>query len=326
MGLHELAGQTSVVAPLLTKHFLSLDVVLQEHHPFGYDEHDAVVLGPQSSWKRILFILHQILSHDFFIFEGSPFTFHLYEVPFMKLLRRKFIIRFHGCDVRYREGGLQLGIAVCETCDQQCEPWKPSRTARLVKEAAACIVTTPDLLGFLPSAVFIPQAVNVPETWAERPDQYARSLRLRVIHAPSIRSRKGTDVVLQVLEKLSKTLPIDIVLLEHVPHSTVLSELDTADLVIDQLRVGWYGVLACEAMARGVPVIAYLRPEWVAKYQPDCPIVCADDASLEETVRALLTDSQRMKRIATQSRMFAKAVHSPEAVAEGILSVCRRAL
>lgn len=326
MGLHELAGQTSAIAPVLAKEFRSLDVVFQEHHPFHYDENKAVVLDPQSPWQRVVFILRQILSHDFFIFEGSPFTFHLYEVPLLRLLHRKFVIRFHGCDVRYREGGLARGLTVCQTCDQVCETWKPRRTARLVQAAAACIVTTPDLVDFVPGSVFIPQAVSIPADWGIRHTGQSVQRRYRIVHAPSIRSRKGTDVVLSTLNHLKERFPIDVVLLENVPNSTVLRELDCADLVVDQLRVGWYGVLACEAMARGVPVVATLRQEWVAEYQPRCPIVSADDVCLEQVIESLLADPLRMQQLSAESRAFAETVHSPEAVTAKVLDVCRRAV
>ena len=44
-------------------------------------------------------------------------------------------------------------------------------------------------------------------------------------------------------------------------HGEALGRLAAADLVVDQLVLGWYGAVAVEAMALGRPVLAYIRED-----------------------------------------------------------------
>ena len=48
--------------------------------------------------------------------------------------------------------------------------------------------------------------------------------------------------------------------MEQVSHEEALELYCQADLVVDQLRIGWYGALAVEVMKMGKPVVVYIEP------------------------------------------------------------------
>ncbi len=67
-------------------------------------------------------------------------------------------------------------------------------------------------------------------------------------------------------------------------------EYGKADIVIDQLRIGWYGAFAVEVMKMGKPVIAYINeddlkfiPQEMAK---DCreAMINANEESIEKVL------------------------------------------
>ncbi|MEA5088931.1 hypothetical protein, partial [Solidesulfovibrio sp.] len=98
-----------------------------------------------------------------------------------------------------------------------------------------------------------------------------------------------------------------------------------ADLLIDQLYVGWYGAVAVEAMKMGVPVLAYIRDEDL-RFLPgamarDCrelfPPVTAD--TLEEALCTLLDNPGLLHRAARQSLEYVHAWHDPVKVARYVL-------
>ena len=77
-----------------------------------------------------------------------------------------------------------------------------------------------------------------------------------MLHAPSRRIVKGTKYILDAVEELkSEGLKFDFKMVEGMKNSDAKELYRTADIVVDQLRIGWYGVLAVEAMALGKPVI-----------------------------------------------------------------------
>ena len=57
-----------------------------------------------------------------------------------------------------------------------------------------------------------------------------------------------------------------------------------ADIVIDQMIIGWYGLLTVEALAAGNMVVAYIEESLKEQLFPDCPIKIADLNSLESKI------------------------------------------
>src|SRR5438094_453806 len=75
-----------------------------------------------------------------------------------------------------------------------------------------------------------------------------------VVHAPSNRARKGTEQLVAACEGLE----VDLEIVEGLHHDEAFARYAAADIVVDQLNAGWYGVFALEAMALGKPVLTFL--------------------------------------------------------------------
>src|SRR5206468_10236050 len=114
------------------------------------------------------------------------------------------------------------------------------------------------------------------------PSDAARPL---VVHAPSNRAKKGTAHVIDACAEL----PVELDVVEGVPHDEARERYARADIVVDQLNAGWHGVFALEAMALGKPVVTYLKPDVVAQaeqaYGVRVPIVPATADTLVEALR-----------------------------------------
>ena len=81
-------------------------------------------------------------------------------------------------------------------------------------------------------------------------------------------------------------LDADLELVEGLHHDEAFERYRAADIVVDQLNAGWYGLFAIEAMALGKPVVTFLHDEAVrrteAAFGTRVPIVSAT----AETLRA----------------------------------------
>ena len=101
-----------------------------------------------------------------------------------------------------------------------------------------------------------------------------------------------------------------------------------ADLVIDQLNVGWHGLFAIESMALGKPCIVRLDATAVREteeaFGQRMPLINADADSLAGVIRELARDPERLPEIGRASRAYVEAVHGHVAVAERMLDVYRR--
>ena len=152
---------------------------------------------------------------------------------------------------------------------------------------------------------------------------------VRIVHAPSRRRSKGTDAVLEAIATLkAEGAPIELDLVENTPNHEARLRYAAADLVIDQLNVGWYGLFSIEAMALGKPCIVRLDRDAVAETEAafghPVPLINADRDTLVETLRGLVADPARLREIGQASRAYVEAVHAHTAVAERMLDVYRR--
>lgn len=82
-----------------------------------------------------------------------------------------------------------------------------------------------------------------------------------VAHSPSVRSKKGTELILRALEQAQREFGIEIELIEGVSFKDAIARRARAHIFVDQLNpeVGGFGCSAVEAMAQGCAVIADIR-------------------------------------------------------------------
>ncbi|MEW1545615.1 glycosyltransferase family 4 protein [Streptomyces tsukubensis] len=179
-------------------------------------------------------------------------------------------------------------------------------------------VTTPDLLLDLPMATWTPLVVDVKAWASDRPVMERK--RPKVLHAPSARWSKGTDRILPLLEDLDSRGIIEFQLAEGVSWSTVRSMMMDADIVIDQFAIGTYGTFACEGMAAGRPVIAYLDQESLDACGVVPPIVNATPQTLGAELERLLDDREATAQIGRDSAAFAREYHDGRATVAALSS------
>jgi hypothetical protein len=183
-----------------------------------------------------------------------------------------------------------------------------ARNRRTAAESGAPVfVTTPDLLDDAPNAVWTPLVIDV-DAWDCDRTVMERPVPV-VVHAPSRRWTKGSATILPVLQSLHDKGAIEFRLLEGVPHDRMHAFIQDADIVVDQLGIGSYGVLACEAMAAGKPVVAYIGESSAARYGPGLPVVNATPKNLEDVMESLLEDRDGTRRIAAASRRYVREIH-----------------
>ncbi len=140
---------------------------------------------------------------------------------------------------------------------------------------------------------------------------------MKVCHAPRIRSVKGTDRIVEVVEKLAETLPVKMVLIENMPHSEAIRLKSECHIAIDQIASGdmGYGVNSLESLAMGVCTVTNLS-EAYQNFIPDHPFALAEPHNLEQVLRELILDTQLRNRYAVAGPGWIKKTHHWKSVAE----------
>jgi glycosyltransferase involved in cell wall biosynthesis len=221
------------------------------------------------------------------------------QFPLLRLFRKKSLFHYLGSDIR---GKTRAELAFGRRADAQ-------------------VVGSYDALRWVPEAEVIPPGVDVAAIEPVPPSGRARPL---IVHAPSSRRRKGTEHVVAACEALDA----DLELVEGLHHDEAFARYREADLVVDQLNAGWYGVFAIEAMALGKPVVTFLHDEAVhgteTAFGVRVPIVSATKETLHDRLRDLVADPERRRRIGAESRAYVERVHDLNKVAERLLDLYAR--
>jgi len=153
----------------------------------------------------------------------------------------------------------------------------------------------------------------------------------RVAHAPSKRAVKGTESVIAAVESLrSRGAPVELDLIEGVPNREARTRYAAADVVVDQLRIGWYGMFAIESMALAKPVVVHLDEEAAAETEEafglELPLVRADEVDLEDVLAGLVEVRESLPELGRRSRDYVERVHGHTQVARQVLEIYERVM
>jgi glycosyltransferase involved in cell wall biosynthesis len=162
--------------------------------------------------------------------------------------------------------------------------------------------------------------IGIPESY-----RMAKSSNLKILHSFSSNGRdfegrniKGSPYIQAAVEKLiDEGHQIEFMHLTDVPSNQMRFYQAQADIVVEQLRSGWWGSTGVEAMALGKPVVCYLRPSWkefffenFPEYEK-LPIVEATVDSIYDSLKLLVENEDLRIRIGEESRAFAEQHFNP---------------
>jgi hypothetical protein len=324
----DVGGHAAGLAQAERRLGLRSDIAVFTPGPYGYDADFRFDLAGKPAWRRLAiragFLARALRRYDLihFNFGQSLLAFRamghvLNELPLIHRAGITIVVTFQGCDVRPQEA--------CCCTSAQCRaetPYRLPNAARFLRWAERSFHLNPDLRHWLPGSQFLPYASVDLSALRPQPPR-APGGALRVAHAPSNREVKGTDAVLAAVERVrAGGTAVELDLIEGVDRRTAIDRLRAADVVVDQLRLGWYGGVAVEAMALARPVLCHIA-EASAQDNPfgaELPIVRASADTLAARLRELATDAELRARIGAASRAFVERHHDPETVAREVLA------
>ncbi len=193
----------------------------------------------------------------------------------------------------------------------QLEKESAAHHALIASTGADVFVSTPGMLDDVPTATWLPVVIDV-EQWQSSVAPLTDEVPL-VVHAPSSPVVKGTRAIEPMLQRLVDEGLIRYERLTGVPAKDVPAFFARADIVLDQFRLGDYGVAACEALASGRLVIGNVTDDNRARVHTltgiELPIMQATIATLETVLRGVLADRGGAATLASRGPGFVRAVH-----------------
>lgn len=199
--------------------------------------------------------------------------------------------------------------------------YNASRNAALLNAYdGTVLVSTPDLLDDVPGARWCPVVVDL-DLWANDHLPMSRDLPI-VAHAPSNHRMKGSELIDPVVQGLADEGLIEYRRISDVAPHDMPGVYLSADIVLDQFRLGSYGVAACEGMAASRIVVGHIVPEVRERVRRATgralPIVEATPDDIDSVLRRLVADRENAIATARASRAFVEAVHDGRLSADAL--------
>ena len=170
----------------------------------------------------------------------------------------------------------------------------------------AVFVSTPDQLDDLPSATWLPVCIDL-DAW---PLTEADNRVPLVVHAPSNPVLKGTEQVERAVAPLVEAGRVTYRRVSGLQPADAAALIRSADIVIDQVLLGLYGVLACEALASGAVVLGNVGTALRARVPAPVEIIEVTPATLQTELTQALDRLPALRAEAAARRAFVERFHS----------------
>ncbi len=269
-------------------------------HPeadWSLDRPEGFVRGQLVQWRALARLLPG--TDVFHFYFGLTLVPKSAQFPILRALGKRSVLHFLGSDIR----------------------GKAPEELAWARRAQARIVGSYDAIRWVPDAEVVPPGIDLSGYAPLPPSDRERPL---VVHAPSSRGRKGTEHVIAACEQL----PVELEIVEGLRHDEARRRYERADIVVDQLNAGWYGLFAIEAMALGKPVVTFLHEDAVARTEEAfgirVPVVPATKETLADALRPLVESPEERSRVGAGSRAYVERVHDADRVADRLLDLYSR--
>ncbi len=319
LGPVDAAGTGSALAGGLRALGVEAELAVVFSHPFGYAADRVLDRRARVSYALRLPLARDVLHLQF----GRSFLPGLADAAWARAAGATLVVSLYGDDCRLYGPAQRLFPPRGRVGNASGDPAVRSRLRRLGRLCHAALVGDLELATyaapFFDRLYVTPVPVHETVEPPERPRSPARPLV--VLHAPSDPVVKGSAAVSAAVEAVAARRPVEYRLLTGVPHAEVELAHAEADVVVDQLNSVTPGIVAYEAMRRGLPVLCELDPGALAPFGREAPIVRVTAETLADELTALVDDPERRVALGRRGEAYVARVHAPVQVARAALAV-----
>lgn len=319
-GLSEVAGQAYYSVKGLKDLGVPTTHIVWSRNSFRYDY--DISLGIDKNKKNFFFSLPVWIVKIFYyeckiLREHKVFHFHFgrsllfnHDLWIFHKCRKKIFYEFHGSDLRDYRQARKYNKYMPQDENNYGKDYR-KRTKKICRYADGIILHDNELIPYLPdkrpSVYVVPLRLDLQKITPVYVSKENKTIK--IVHAPTWREGKGSDYLIQAVQALRGKYDLDLILVENKTQEEALELYREADIIVDQLRIGTYGVFAIESMALGKPVIAYITKEMKQSLPEDLPICSANPDTIQKELERLIQDNELRYNLGMQGRAYAEKYH-----------------
>lgn len=318
-GIIEIAGQMGILCGGLKK---------AGHYALGYNTFHSYLGYKDHLVNTDVFKIRKIfrnLLNNFDIFHfhyGTTIWPDLRDVRELKASGKKIIMHHWGNDVRFH-GMAKTRNPYVYTGDSPPDRQIRENLKTLSRYFNEAIVQDYEVAAYVSpyyqKVHVLPLAINLKRFRPAYPDPAKK--RPLILHAPTNPQFKGTKYIEAAIRQLKAKYKFDYRRVEKMNHKMAVRLYQEADIIIDQVLCGSYGLLSVESMALGKPVVTYIRPDLKNKFPKDLPIISASPENIAGQLSFLLKNPELRRNLGIRGRKYVNQVHSVEVVVKKLVDI-----
>lgn len=247
---------------------------------------------------------------DMFNFHfGRSFTRNYSDLHLLSSKKKPIVMHHWGSDARSLESALKINpyAKVKPGAEKKIIDTYLRYIARYIKH---CIVQDEEMkfhvTDYYEHVHIVPVMIDMSEYEYVPVSEREKML---IVHAPTHTGIKGTETIVKVMSDLQQEFDFDFKLIKGYSHAEAKKLYAQADLVIDQLHLGIYGMVSIEAMAMGKPVICYVSDFMLDHYPKDLPVMNANPDTFPTVMKSVLKNKDVLPELGKKARTFVEARH-----------------
>lgn len=318
-GTTEIAGQMGIICGELKKRGHIAVGYNSFHSYLGYKEH-LINTSKAEIHKQGK---HIINFFDIFHFHyATTIMEDFQDLPLIKEKGKKMIMHHWGNDVRFHEQA-KIKNPYAYTGDSPPNEVMHERLTKISTYIDESIVQDYEVFPYVEpyykKVHVIPIAIDLDKFQPHYPD--AEKKVPLILHAPTNPAFKGTEYIEKAIDELKKTHTFEYRRIEKMNHLEAIKLYKEADIIVDQILCGSYGLFSVEAMALGKPVITFIRPDLVKKFPETLPIVNGNIVTVYEKIKMLLENPEMRVELGKLGRKYVEMYHAKEKVVDKLIEI-----
>ncbi len=326
-------GNTAGIFTSLKKGFLEIGIQADFYsfhpHVFGYKNDRFISYSSNGfvrKFQKIVLLFKLISKYKYFIFDTSSTLLPNYnDIGIFRFFGKKTMVICTGCDIRIPEKVFGYKWNPCKDCSNEykkfvgCEPASKPVKLKKLEDTFDFRVSAEEAASGLTKKYY---PILFPVDLAEFPVEMNKPNRkIKIVHAPTNEIYKGTKYIIEAIGKLKRDFDFEFKILSGLKIGDLRKEISNCDLVIDQMLVGFYGLLSIESMAMYKPIICYIREDIWKNLKHTCPVYNANPDNIYGVLKSILKAPEQLVEAGIKSRRYVEKYHDAAIVAKNLLNI-----
>jgi hypothetical protein len=146
---------------------------------------------------------------------------------------------------------------------------------------------------------------------------------IRLFHSTMNRYYKGSELIINICNKLEKKYKVEFILMEREPHQKVMETKSKCDINIDQVSNtgGWgYGMNSIESLSMGICTATNMNSQ-MKTFLPNHPFYEINKNTLYEDLELLITSPEKIMKYGEKGRKWVEKNHHYSSVVQSLYQI-----